>query len=371
MNFIVSSGILLKQLQIIGGVIGNSNNTQPILNHFLFKIEDSILKVAASDLESTISTKITVQANQDLSIAVPAKLLLDILKTFPDQPLTFEVLENYTVKITSTNGSYSLAYASAEEFPENIELEQTSNVVLPAHVLANGIQKTLFATGNDEHRPIMCGVFFQFFTDRVTFVSTDAHKLVKYCRKDLSASENAEFIVPKKPLQIIKGILATDDTEVSITFNQTNAKFTFEDTEIICRLIDGKFPNYEAVIPKNNPNILTMDRNLFLSSVKRISIFSNQATHQINLKINTSGLTIYAEDIDFSNKAEERLECNYHGDPIEIGFNSRFFQEMLTNLNTQNIELTMSSPNRAGILSPIDGLEEGEEITMLVMPVSV
>jgi DNA polymerase-3 subunit beta len=211
--------------------------------------------------------------------------------------------------------------------------------------------------------------FFQFSTESLTFVATDAHKLVKYQRTDIAASENAEFIMPKKPLNLLKGILAANDTEVTMEYNDSNARFTFDNIDLVCRLIDGKYPNYEAVIPKENPNQLTIARNQFLNSVKRVSIFSNKTTHQIRLKIAGAELNISAEDIDYSNKAEERLTCDYQGDDLQIGFNSRFLTEMLNNLTSDDISLEMSLPNRAGILTPIDGLDEGEQITMLVMPV--
>ena len=231
------------------------------------------------------------------------------------------------------------------------------------------LAKTIFASGNDDLRPVMSGVFFQFSTEGLTFVATDAHKLVKYTRTDVAASQSAEFIMPKKPLNLLKSILAGSEQEVTIEYNDSNAKFTFDQTVLICRLIDGKYPNYEAVIPKENPNKLSIDRNLFLNSVRRVSIFSNKTTHQIRLKIAGAELNISAEDIDYSNKAEERLTCDYQGDDMQIGFNSRFLTEMLNNLTSQDVSLEMSLPNRAGILTPVDGLDQGELVTMLVMPV--
>jgi DNA polymerase-3 subunit beta len=215
----------------------------------------------------------------------------------------------------------------------------------------------------------MSGVFFQFSTEGLTFVATDAHKLVKYTRADVNASQVAEFIMPKKPLNLLKGILAGSEDEVNIEYNESNAKFTFDNSELICRLIDGKYPNYEAVIPKENPNKLSIDRTQFLNSVRRVSIFSNKTTHQIRLKIAGAELNISAEDVDYSNKAEERLTCDYQGDDMQIGFNSRFLTEMLNNLSATDVSLEMSMPNRAGILTPVDGLDDGEHITMLVMPV--
>ena len=368
MKFIVSSTYLLKQLQVLGGVI-NSSNTLPILDNFLFDIQQNKLVVSASDLETTMSATLDIESDNEGSVAIPAKLLLDTLKTFPEQPLTFVVEENNTVEISSNHGKYALAYADGNEFPKSVSLEDPSATKMAGHILATAINKTIFAAGNDDLRPVMSGVFFQFSTEGLTFVATDAHKLVKYTREDVTASQTAEFIMPKKPLNLLKGILAGSDDNVTIEYNDSNAKFTFDNTVLICRLIDGKYPNYEAVIPKENPNKLTIDRTQFLNSVRRVSIFSNKTTHQIRLKIAGAELNISAEDIDYSNKAEERLTCDYQGDDMQIGFNSRFLTEMLNNLSADEVQLEMSLPNRAGILTPIDGLDEGEQVTMLVMPV--
>jgi DNA polymerase III subunit beta len=368
MKFIVSSTTLLKQLQVLGGVI-NTSNTLPILDNFLFELKDSKLTVSASDLETTMSSTLHVEADEDGSIALPARILLDTLKTFPEQPLTFVVEDNHTVEISSSHGKYAVAYAEGSEFPKSVNLDDPSSTTMIGDVLATAISKTIFAAGNDDLRPVMSGVFFQFSTEGLTFVATDAHKLVKYSRSDVSASQVAEFIMPKKPLNLLKGILAGSEDEVLIEYNESNAKFTFNNTQLVCRLIDGKYPNYEAVIPKENPNKLLIERSQFLSSVRRVSIFSNKTTHQIRLKIAGAELNISAEDIDFSNKAEERLSCDYQGDDMQIGFNSRFLTEMLNNLSSDNVQLEMSLPNRAGILTPADGLDEGEQIIMLVMPV--
>ena len=368
MKFIVSSSYLLKQLQVLGGVINNSN-TLPILDNFLFELNQNQLTVSASDLETTMSSVLEVDSDSEGSIAVPAKLLLDTLKTFPEQPLTFVVENNNTIEISSNHGKYALAYADGAEFPNSVELADASSTTILGDILATAISKTIFASGNDDLRPVMSGVFFQFSPENLTFVATDAHKLVKYQRHDVTASQVAEFIMPKKPLNLLKGILAGSESDVTIDYNESNAKFTFDNIELVCRLIDGKYPNYEAVIPKENPNKLTIDRSQFFGSVRRVSIFSNKTTHQIRLKIAGAELNISAEDVDYSNKAEERITCDRAGDGVEIGFNSRFLNEMLNNLTSDNVSLEMSLPNRAGILTPIDGLDEGEHVTMLVMPV--
>ena len=368
MKFIVSSSQLLKQLQVLGGVI-NSNNTLPILDNFLFEISKNQLKVSASDLETTMSSVVDVESDSSGSIAVSARLLLDTLKTFPDQPLTFKTEGTNTIEIISDQGKYDMAYFGGDEFPKAVSLPSPSKTVIPAHILGTAISKTIFAAGNDDLRPVMSGVFFQFSSQSLTFVATDAHKLVKYSRTDVTADQTAEFIMPKKPLNLLKGILGGSDSEVTIEYNDANAKFTFDNVVLVCRLIDGKYPNYEAVIPKENPNKLTVDRASFLNSVRRVSIFSSKTTHQIRLKMAGTELNISAEDLDFSNKADERLSCDYQGDDMQIGFNSRFLSEMLNNLNSNEVLIEMSLPNRAGILTPIDGTDEGEQVTMLVMPV--
>ena len=367
MKFIVSSSILLKKLQILGGVI-NTSNTIPVLDHFLFDLDGSNLKITSSDLETTMISSLKVDSSSKGSVAIPSKLLIDTLKTFPEQPLTFTLEDNNTVEISSNHGKYALAYTNGDQFPKTITLDNPSNTRISSMVLAKAINSTIFASGNDDLRPVMSGVFFQLSSDNLTFVATDAHKLVKYKRNDIKATSLAEFIMPKKPLNLLKNII-DNDHEVTIEYNNSNAKFDMDGLTIICRLIDGQYPNYEAVIPTENPNVLTIDRSLLLSSLKRVSIFSNKTTHQVKLKIAGAELNISAEDIDFSNKAEERLTCDYVGDDIEIGFNSRFLIEMTNNLESNDLKLEMSLPNRAGILRPMDGYSESEELIMLVMPV--
>tara|TARA_B110000003_G_scaffold31052_1_gene28976 strand:+ start:6186 stop:7301 length:1116 start_codon:yes stop_codon:yes gene_type:complete len=367
MKFIVSSSQLLKQLQVLGGVI-NNNNTLPILDNFLFEISENHLKVSASDLETTMSSIVAIESDSSASIAISARLLLDTLKTFPDQPLTFKTEGDNIIEISSDQGKYDMAYFGGDEFPKSVNLPSPSKTVIPSNILATAISKTIFAAGNDDLRPVMSGVFFQFSSENLTFVATDAHKLVKYTRTDVTADKTSEFIMPKKPLNLLKGILGGEE-DVIIEYNDANAKFTFENFVLICRLIDGKYPNYEAVIPKENPNKLTVERASFQNSVRRVSIFSSKTTHQIRLKMAGTELNISAEDVDFSNKADERLSCDYQGDDMQIGFNSRFLSEMLGNLSSSEVLIEMSLPNRAGILTPIDGTEVGEKITMLVMPV--
>lgn len=369
MKFIVSSGQLLKELQKLIGVI-NPSNTLPILDNFLFDLTSNQLKITASDLETTMTTDLPVDSTEDGKICIPAKILVDSIKSFPEQPLTFIVNKDaHIVEISSDFGKYALAMIDANDFPQLPDLPDTSTTIIPGHILAESINKTVFASGNDELRPVMSGVFFQFSSTDLTFVATDAHKLVRYRRSDLQSDSSAEFIMHKKPLNLLRTTLASSADDIKVHYNETNAKFEYDNITLSCRLIDGKYPNYEAVIPQENPNVMTIDRASFLSSVKRVSIFSNKTTHQIRLKVAGNELQISAEDIDFSNKAHERLNCEYEGTDMEIGFNSRFIIEMLNHVNSEMITLELSAPNRAGIIIPSDGLDEGEGLLMLIMPV--
>jgi DNA polymerase-3 subunit beta len=368
MNFIISSTTLLKHLQNISGVLSTSNSL-PILDNFLFEIIGNQLTVSASDLETTMRTSFPVEANEEGKIAIPAKLLLDVLKNLPDQPCTFLVDKtNYSVEIAYDNGKSKMVGYNGDDFPRVPTIEKSSKINVAGELISKAINKTLFATGNDDLRPVMSGVFCQFSPQDITFVATDAHKLVRYRRTDSKATGSSSFILPKKPLNLLKSNLHGDE-DVELEYNESNAIFSFKDIVLVCRLIDGKYPNYEAVIPKENPNVLTIDRAQFLSSIKRVSIFANKTTHQIKLKLAGSELSLSAEDLDFNNESNERLTCNYDGDDMEIGFNSRFLMEMLNNLDTTEVRLEMSEPSRAGLLMPAVNDNKDEDVLMLVMPV--
>jgi DNA polymerase III subunit beta len=370
MNFIVSSSVLLRHLQSISGVL-NTSNTLPILDNFLFKIEDNELSISASDLETTMTTKLTVEANESGKIAIPAKILLEILKNLPEQPCTFTVdHSDFSIEIAYDNGKSKMVGFDGDEYPKSPAIENPNKIKLSGDILSKAISKTLFATGNDDLRPVMSGVYVQFSPEEIIFAATDAHKLVRYKRTDAEATGSSSFILPKKPLNMLKSNLRGDE-EVLVEYNETNAVFTFNDLIVSSRLIDGKYPNYEAVIPVENPNVLTVDRMQFLSSIKRVSIFANKTTHQIKFNIAGSELAISAEDLDFSNKSNERLTCHYDGEDIEISFNSRFLLEMLNNIDSKEIKIRMSVPSRAGLLVPATTENEHEDILMLVMPVMV
>lgn len=376
MKFIVSSSSLLKQLQTLSGVL-NSTNTLPILDNFLFEIDKGSLTVSASDLETTMNTHLTVESKDSGNVAVPAKLLIDTLKTFPEQPLTFTIdKKRYAIEISSDYGKYKITGQNGDEFPKAPTVDNGQALEMDASILARAISKTLFAAGNDELRPVMSGVFVSLATDGSTFVATDAHKLVRYRRSDLKSTSNASFILPRKPLNLLKNVLGGVEGIIRVEYNATNTRFSWGiapdgsvGSTLICRLIDGKYPNYEAVIPKNNPNKLNIDTNALLGSIRRVAIFANKTTHQVRLKIAGSELNISAEDLDFSNEASERLTCSYVGDDMEIGFNSKFLGEMLTNIGSDEVIIEMSAPNRAGILLPVTKQTEAEDTLMLVMPV--
>ncbi len=369
MNFVISATALLKHLKSIGGVL-NSNNTIPILDCFLFEINKKELTLSASDLETTITTIVNVESSDVGSIAIPAKTLLDSLVNLPEQPISFIIDKaKYSIKLKTETGAYHISGQNGDEYPKMPQLDSQSSIVIKSDVLANAINKTIFATGNDDLRPVMSGVFCQFSELNSIFVATDAHKLVRYTRTDAKAGVAASFIMPKKPLNVLKTLLTGVDDAVKVEFNKTNALFSFGNVNLICRLIDGKYPNYEAVIPKQNPNKLSVDRSLFLGALKRVSVFSNKATHQMRLKVTGSQLRISAEDLDFANDGTELLTCTYIGEDMEIGFNSRFLVEMVSNLDCDEIIIEMSTPNRAGIILPNNKANPAEDILMLVMPV--
>jgi DNA polymerase III subunit beta len=370
MKFIISSTLLLKNLQAILGVI-NTNNTLPILDDFLFELKDDSITITSSDLETTMRVNIRPdKAEEAGSIAIPAKILVETLKTFPDIPVAFSINpDTLMIEISAGEGKYKLSGHRSEEYPHTPSLEETTAIAIDSRLLSQAINKTLFATGNDELRMVLSGVFCELSPDDVTFVATDAHKLVKYKRTDLKSDDSASFILPKKPLNLLKNILSGQEVQVVIEYNKTNAFFSFSNIHLICRLIDGKYPNYDAVIPKENPNKLTIDRHALLTSIRRVAIFANQSTHQIRFKVSGQELVLSAEDIDFSNEAKERLNCSYNGEDMEIGFNSKFLLEMLGNIDTEEISLEMSAPNRAGILTPLNNSNKDEDILMLVMPV--
>ena len=373
MKFIVASGELQKALQIVSGVISTSQS-RPILENFLFDLKENTLKLTASDGETTLITTLEVKSEDEGKFAVPAKIFQDFVKTYGEQPLTLSVKESEDgngslLEILDEKDNFAVALDNAEDYPDVPEFESSQSITIPSGILSEALANTLFATSNDSLRPVMTGVLFQFKEDETNFVSTDSHRLVVYKREDLVNAEPMEFIMPKKPLSIFKNILANSNEDVAIDFNENMAKFTFGNNIWICRLIDGKYPNYTAVIPKENPNVLTINRNLLLSAIRRASIMSNKSTNQIRFKLSGNILHLHAEDTEYANKADMQIPCDYNGEDINIGFSSKFLTEMLSVLNSDDITMKMSQPNRPGIIEPVDGLEDNEHILMLSMPV--
>jgi DNA polymerase III subunit beta len=366
MKFSVSSSDLLKQLQVVSGAIA-SNPVLPILEDFLFTIQDNKLSIAATDLETSVTTQLEVMSDGEGSIAVPAKILMDTLKQLPQQPITLSFNDSFGVEITSAYGKYRLSGENGADYPSLPEAEGTEKVTLPAAALNQAITKTLFATSNDDLRPAMTGVYFQVEAGKIIFVATDAHKLVKYTVHEAQSDVSTTFIVPKKALNLLKNALGSAG-DVELSFNKANAFFSFGTTQLICRLIDQRYPDYNAVIPIDNPNLLTVGRADFQNSLKRIAIYANKTTNQVVLTINPGSLNVSAQDLDFANEATEQLACTYEGTPLTIGFNAKFVIEMLGVLESDEVKFELSTPTRAGILLPIDQ-NDGASILMLVMPV--
>ncbi|GAB3925278.1 DNA polymerase III subunit beta [Larkinella terrae] len=372
MKFIVSSSVLLKQLSAINGVVA-TNPIVPILENFLFKLEDDVLTVTASDLQTTMITNIAVESSEKGAIAIPAKLLLDTLRGLPEQPITFNVnTETFGTEILTDNGRYKLSGENPIDFPKIPAVNRSLSVEISSDALLSAINNTVFATSTDDLRPAMTGVYLQLTDENATFVATDGHRLIRYRRSDINSPSNSSMIIPRKALTLLKASLP-EAAPVKAEFSQSNASFTFAgspagSTQMICRLIDERFPDFENAIPVNNPNVMTIGRTDMLNSLKRIMIYANRTTHQIRLSLKTNSLTISAEDLDYSNEANEKLLCDYDGDPLEIGFNAKFLTEMLNNLSAKMLSFEMSAPNRAGLIIPADK-EENEDILMLVMPV--
>ena len=374
MKFVVSSTDLLGHLQAVSRVI-SSKNTLPILDNFLFKLDGNELEITASDLESTLITKMTLEnASDSGSIAVPARILTDTMKEFPEQPLTFEIdNDKLSVVINSENGKFTVVGQNAGDFPQmpSIKQDQKATVEVPAEILYSGINKTLFATADDELRPVMNGIYIELTTDNLTFVASDAHKLVRYKRTDAKSDTDSSFILPKKPASLLKNVLPKEENPVTVEFDDKNAFFSMTQYKLVCRLVEGNYPSYNSVIPTDNPNKLSIDRVEFFNTLKRVSVYSNQASNLVKLALTGNQITISAQDIDFSISAYERLNCQYDGEDMEIGFKSTFLIEILSNLSSTDVIVELSDPTRAGIMVPAESENEAEDVLMLLMPMMI
>ncbi len=368
MKFIVSSAQLQKQLSVLSGVIP-ANPHIPILENFLFELQDGKLTASASDLHISMTTQVQVESTNEGKIAVPARQLLETLKKLPEQPVTFQMdEENSSIEITSYNGRYKLSGEKAEDFPKIPQPEGDQKVGVASDTLATAISSTIFAISNDELRPAMTGLFLKLDSQMTTFVATDGNRLVKYEREDLQVDEATSFIIPKKALSLLKSSLPSEDTPVNTEFSSTHAFFSFANISLSCRLIDENFPDYENAIPQDNPNVLVINRGEMLNSLNRLLIYANKTTNQVRFKLTADSLQIFAEDLDFANEAHETLKCEYQGEELEIGFNAKYLVEMLSNLDTEEVQCSFSTPNRAGIIVPKEQANS-ENVLMLIMPV--
>jgi DNA polymerase III subunit beta len=374
MKFVVSSSELLGHLQAISRVI-SSKNTLPILDNFLFNLAGNDLEITASDLESTLITRMKLEnTDGDGTIALPARILLDTLKEFSVQPLTFDInMDTMAVVISSENGKFNVVGQNGIDFPAlpSIKKDKKFSFLITADVLLAGISKTLFATADDELRPVMGGIFVEAATDKITFVASDAHKLVRYQRSDAHADDNSSFILPKKPASLLKNILPKEEGPVTVEFDDKNAFFILSNYKVVCRLVEGNYPNYNSVIPKNNPRKITIDRVEFFNTLKRVSVFSNQASNLVKLQLKGNQVMVSAQDIDFSISAYERIKCQYEGDEIEIGFKSVFLLEILSNIGSQDVMIELADPTRAGLFLPVISDNDSEDLLMLLMPMMI
>ena len=374
MKFVVSSSELLGHLQAISRVI-STKNTLPILDNFLFRLSGNDLEITASDLESTLITRMKLENTEgDGLIALPARILLDTLKEFSVQPLTFDInIETMAVVISSENGKFNVVGQNGIDFPAlpAVKSEKKFEFSINADILLGGISKTLFATADDELRPVMGGIFVEASTDKITFVASDAHKLVRYQRTDAHADDVASFILPKKPASLLKNILPREEGAVTVEFDDKNAFFNLSDYKVVCRLVEGNYPNYNSVIPKNNPRKITVDRVEFYNTLKRVSVFSNQASNLVKLQLKGNQIVVSAQDIDFSISAYERIKCQYEGEEIEIGFKSVFLLEILANIASQDVMIELADPTRAGLFLPAVTENDSEDLLMLLMPMMI
>jgi DNA polymerase III subunit beta len=366
MKFIVSASALLKQLQHIGGVI-NANTVLPILEDFLFEVEKNKLTVVATDLETVMRVQLGVEAKETGKVCIPARILMDSLKNIADQPLTFNIDKNFGIEITSDNGKYKVMGENPDNFPKEPAADNTTSFTMTASGLVTAINKTLFATSNDDLRPAMTGVFFELDKKGLQCVATDAHRLVRYKRKDVSCPKGDSFIVPRKPLNLLKAAIPANNDEITLSYNSNHLFVKHGTTQMSCRLIDARFPDYKVVIPTDNPYRLTVNKMDFQSALRRVSIFSNKSTNQVALNISGSELQLAAQDIDFSFEGNERMKCQYNGEDLTIAFNARFLIEMLNAADSDEINMELSTPTKAGIIKPSDQ-DENEELLMLVMP---
>ena len=372
MKFTVSSSALLSLLATTGKVISNKSSL-PILEYFLMELKDGQLTVTTSDLETTLIGSIAVEnIEREGVIAAPGKLMLDSLKEFPEMPLVIDVNDTtWEIQITWASGHLSIPGASAVSYPAVQTLgNERKNITLDVDLLVSGINKTIFATADDELRPVMNGVYFDFSTESWTFVATDAHKLVKYNAEN-NSDITSSFILPKKPANLLKTLLAKEEEPVNIAFDAKNVTFELKNFKLVCRLIEGNYPNYNAVIPTANPNKVLIDRVEFVNGIKRVAVCSNPSTNLIRMDIADNKVNLTAQDIDFSVSANETISCSYDGQPVTIGFKSTFLVEILSNIDTPTVVVELADSTRAGVFKPVYDDQPSSESLMLLMPMMI
>lgn len=370
MKFVVSSVTLLNQLQAISRVI-NAKNTLPILDCFLLTLKGDQLSLVAADSETRLETTVEVADPQgEGSLAINAKNLLDPLRELPDQPLTFDINDDtLEVFIYFHNGKFNFVGVKGDEFPQPKELGDTSmTLMMEAETLFSGINRTVFATDDDEMRPVMNGIYFDITADDLTFVASDGHKMVRIITKEVKGEGGASFILPKKPAILLKSLLPKESGTVILQFDENNAYITLSSYKMVCRFVEGRFPKYNSVIPENNPNKFTIDRLSFLNAIRRVAVFSNPASSLVKLQLSAEQVVVTAQDIDFMTAAEETIPCTYEGNVMNIGFKSSFLIDILNNIPSSEVRVELSDPSRAGLILPVDQ-EENEDMLTLLMPI--
>lgn len=369
MKFVVSSTSLSYKLQAVSRVIV-SKNAMPIRENILFEIVGKQLTLTASDEDNTIKAQLEVNsADGDFSFTVPARHLIEIMGKFPEMPLTFDVSDLTKIQLTSENGKYQLVGTSADEYPQMKALSDSASFTMPASTLFRAVSKTVFAAADNELRPIMNGICFLLSPDNLVCAATDSHQLVRFTNT-VAKGEEATFVLPKKPAAILKNVLPKEKGDVEVTFDKNSACFTLSSYTIVCRLIEGKYPNFNAVIPKDNPNKLTIDKGSFMSAINRVAVCSNQASHLIKLDIRANEMILSAQDYDFSTFATETIVCQYEGTPMAIGLKAPFLVDILNNIDSSDVSLELSDPSRAVLILPFENAED-EEILMLLMPMTL
>ncbi len=369
MIFTLSSSALTNKLVALSKVI-NSKNSLPILADFVFEIENNTLRLTASDSENTMKTSLELNESDSNGVfAIGNHDLIEAVKGISEQPITFDVnLQDNIAKISYQNGLFSLPIDSADEFPIAQEISAGANVInINSSVLAENINRSLFATGQDEIRPVMNGIFFDLSPESLSIVATDGHKLVRNKILNINNEVPASFILPKKPANLLRSMLSKDGGDVTIKFDDRNAEINFGDGMIKCRLIEGRYPNYNSVIPQSNPNQLSVDRAALLSALRRVQPFANGSSNLIRFHIENGILQLDAEDYDFSKTATERMSCEYNGMPMSIGFKGASFIEILSNIDSQDVIIQLADPSRAGVVIPSEQ-PENQDVLMLMMP---